>query len=646
MERPAKRRKPDISESNTTGSGRTPPPSSLTRSITPPSRLRKAPPSDPTPANEEETGSEAEEGAKHNEDDDETSSEAEDEDEPAPPSAGTIILETPEKAAKQNSPATQRQQQIFKSPFQLTKIRDYPPQYNIDTVTLSDLLGDPLISECWEFNYLHDIDFLMNAFDPDTRHLVKVHVVHGFWKQEDLNRLALQEAASRYQNVTLHSAFMPEMFGTHHSKMMILLRHDDTAQIVIHTANLIVRDWGNMTQAVWRSPLLPLVTTTPAEGQQATAEDLKPGSGERFKVDFLNYLASYNKRRPTCRSIAEELQKYDFSSIRGCLIASVPGRHNIHDRDSPTRWGWAAVKEALKSVPLRPGKSEIAIQISSIATLGPTDKWLRNTLFDAFSGGKAATTNTKTVKGVMGLSQQGAGDPKPEFKIIFPTADEIRASLDGYNSGGSIHTKISSAQQKKQLVYLKPLFYHWGVGGHNEKEDGLTSPPSTQAQVLRGKTGAWSSSNSGTTTTASTNAGRDRAAPHIKTYIRYSHHNTTNNSDKETAVDMDWALVTSANLSKQAWGEGISSSGNGEIRIASYEIGVLVWPQLFAEGAVMRGAFLRDSPPTLPDSEPSAVVGLRMPYSLPLRKYGKDEIPWVATASYDEPDWKGQYWRD
>ncbi len=63
---------------------------------------------------------------------------------------------------------------------------------NRDTVTLNDILGDPLIAECWEFNYLHDIDFLMAAFDPDVRHLVKVHVVHGFWKREDLSRAELQ----------------------------------------------------------------------------------------------------------------------------------------------------------------------------------------------------------------------------------------------------------------------------------------------------------------------------------------------------------------------------------------------------------------------------------------------------------------------
>jgi tyrosyl-DNA phosphodiesterase 1 len=81
---------------------------------------------------------------------------------------------------------------VFKSPFQLTKIRDLPPDMNKNTVTLKDILGDPLIAECWEFNYLHDIDFLMAAFDEDVRHLVKVHVVHGFWKREDQSRLALQ----------------------------------------------------------------------------------------------------------------------------------------------------------------------------------------------------------------------------------------------------------------------------------------------------------------------------------------------------------------------------------------------------------------------------------------------------------------------
>jgi tyrosyl-DNA phosphodiesterase 1 len=84
----------------------------------------------------------------------------------------------------------------MKSPFQLTRITDLPPALNVDTVSLKDILGDPLISECWEFNYLHNLDFLMDAFDEDIRDLVKVHVIHGFWKQEDASRRNLMVNSS------------------------------------------------------------------------------------------------------------------------------------------------------------------------------------------------------------------------------------------------------------------------------------------------------------------------------------------------------------------------------------------------------------------------------------------------------------------
>lgn len=234
---------------------------------------------------------------------------------------------------------------------------------------------------------------------------------------------------------------MPEPFGTHHSKMMILIRHDDTAQVIIHTANMIARDWTNMTQAVWKSPLLPLLKTG-VENKQG--QGLAMGSGQKFKVDLLNYLKAYNDKRPVCRSLVENLAKYDFSAIRAALIASVPGRHNIFDETVETKWGWAGLKQALKSVPVQEGDSEIVVQISSIATLGPTDTWLRKALFDSLKEHK-----------------NKVGGREPIFKIVFPTPDEIRRSLDGYVSGASIHTKIQSVQQAKQLLYLKPIFCHW-----------------------------------------------------------------------------------------------------------------------------------------------------------------------------------------
>jgi tyrosyl-DNA phosphodiesterase-1 len=199
------------------------------------------------------------------------------------------------------------------------------------------------------------------------------------------------------------------------------------------------------------------------------------------------------------------------------------------------------------------------------------------------------------------------GAPKPDFKVVFPTADEIRSSLDGYHSGHSIHTKIASSQQEKQLQYLRPMFCHWA----NDSPKGKELP---QDEAIR-------------------DGGRQRAAPHIKTYIRYA-------QDKKS---IDWALTTSANLSKQAWGDNVTSSG--EMRISSYEIGVLVWPALYEEDAVMVPTFGKDDPDTDDEEfEGRSIIGLRIPYSLPLQPYGRSESPWVATASYDEPDRFGQIW--
>ncbi|KAH6659004.1 tyrosyl-DNA phosphodiesterase [Truncatella angustata] len=511
-----------------------------------------------------------------------------------PPARETPAKEHPQVEAGHEA----AHQKLIPSPFQLTTIRDLPPQSNAGAVSLHDLLGDPLISECWEFNYLHNIEFLMSHFDEDVRALVKIHVVHGNWKREDPSRLALEEEASRHKNITLHTAYMPEPFGTHHSKMLILFRHDDTAQVIIHTANMIAKDWTNMTNAVWQSPSLPLSNTTD-HGQP----DAAIGTGEKFKADIMSYLRAYNKQRNVCRALVDNLSKYDFSAVRGALIASVPGRHPVNDHPSVTRWGWTAMKHALRCVPVQQGRSEVVVQISSIATLGGTDTWIQKTLFDS-------------------LSSSGKSSTKPELKIIFPTPDEISRSLDGYASGGSIHTKIQSAQQQKQLVYLRPVFCHWA----NDAAAGLpTDGPSSKLGQRDG--------------------GRQRAAPHIKTYIRYNSSNT-----------LDWALFTSANISKQAWGE--AANGVKEVRIASWEIGVLVWPELLAggePGAQMVGVFRKDEP--IADDLVKAdvqsegtgggtttLVGLRIPYSLPLKKYGPTEKPWVATADYQEPDWKGQRW--
>ncbi|KAF3482938.1 tyrosyl-DNA phosphodiesterase 1 [Arthroderma uncinatum] len=392
---------------------------------------------------------------------------------------------------------------------------------------------------------------------------------------------------------------------------------------------MIPRDWGNMSQAVWRSPLLPLSSST----TENACGDI--GSGTRFKRDLLAYLDAYNNKK--IGGLVSQLKRYDFSKVKAALIASVPSRQPVKKLDSRERtlWGWPALKDTIGSIPIasnsnRKRKPHIVVQISSIATLGQTDKWLKETFFNALCPRSRVNDASNATLA--------------KFSIIFPTPDEIRRSLDGYASGGSIHTKIQSASQQKQLAYLRSYLCHWAG------DTGGPSDSNTAAAAARHNAGA----------KLIREAGRRRAAPHIKTYIRFSDSDMTG---------VDWAMVTSANLSTQAWGAGANTQE--EVRICSWEIGVLIWPDLFGDksdgGEVSSNnpvelipCFKSDipsqeSPPPGTDSTNSTSnsgatnstrVGLRMPYDLPLVPYTHRDVPWCATAVHREPDWLGQTWEE
>lgn len=118
-----------------------------------------------------------------------------------------------------------RQVDIQNSPWQLTRIRDLPDNANRDTVSLQDLLGDPLIRECWQFNFLHDIPFTMNAFDESVRRLVQLHVVHGFWKRSDLNRILLSVGhlfLGCGQDTYIHCSLRYSLFSPSLSPILIM----------------------------------------------------------------------------------------------------------------------------------------------------------------------------------------------------------------------------------------------------------------------------------------------------------------------------------------------------------------------------------------------------------------------------------------
>ena len=127
-------------------------------------------------------------------------------------------------------------------------------------------------------------------------------------------------------------------------------------------------DWSNMTQAVWRSPLLPLLSESPLpEGNPAGASNASPrfGTGAKFKLDLLAYLHKYGNQRTG--ELTRQVQQYDFSDVRAALVASVPGRHSMMS-ENETQWGWPGLKAVLKEIPTSKlhgsGKAHIVSQVS------------------------------------------------------------------------------------------------------------------------------------------------------------------------------------------------------------------------------------------------------------------------------------------
>ncbi|CAO2587119.1 Tyrosyl-DNA phosphodiesterase 1, partial [Lemmus lemmus] len=157
--------------------------------------------------------------------------------------------------------------------------------------------------------------------------------------------------------------------------------------------------------------------------------------------------------------------------------------------------------------------------------------------------------------------------------LIYPSVENVRTSLEGYPVYG-LH---------------KQRFVHFGK---------------------------WSAETSG----------RSNAMPHIKTYMRPS-------SDFSKLA---WFLVTSANLSKAAWG-ALEKNGT-QLMIRSYELGVLFLPAAFGLDTfnVKQKFFSSNCEPT---------TSFPVPYDLPPELYGSKDRPWIWNIPYVKaPDTHGNMW--
>lgn len=170
----------------------------------------------------------------------------------------------------------------------------------------------------------------------------------------------------------------------------------------------------------------------------------------------------------------------------------------------------------------------------------------------------------------------------PPVHLVYPSVDDVRNSLEGYPAGGSLPYSIQNAQ--KQL-WLHSYFHRW-------KAD---------------------------------TTGRSQAMPHIKVYMRAS----------PDFTKLAWFLITSANLSKAAW--GALEKNNSQVMVRSYELGVLYLPSAFdmAFFPVQKNPF----PVT------SSSRAFPVPIDLPPQPYCDTDQPWVWNIEHNKaPDMHGNIW--
>lgn len=444
------------------------------------------------------------------------------------------------------------------NPFQfyLTRVSGIKPKYNSGALHIKDILSPlfgTLVSSA-QFNYCFDVDWLIKQYPPEFRK-TPILLVHGDKREAKAH---LHAEAKPYENISLCQAKLDIAFGTHHTKMMLLL-YEEGLRVVIHTSNLIHADWHQKTQGIWLSPLYPrIVHGTHRSGESTT----------RFKADLISYLTAYNA--PALKQWVDTIHEHDLSETNVYLIGSTPGRFQGSQKDN---WGHFRLRKLLKEHGSSIPKAEawpIVGQFSSIGSMGADQsKWLCSEFQETLV--------------TLGKESRPLGKSAAPLHLIYPSVENVRTSLEGYPAGGSLPYSIQTAEKQN---WLHSYFHKWSAE----------------------------------------TSGRSNAMPHIKTYMRPS----------PDFSQIAWFLVTSANLSKAAWG-ALEKNG-AQLMIRSYELGVLFLPSAFGlDSFRVKQKFFSGS------QEPAA--SFPVPYDLPPELYGSKDRPWIWNIPYVKaPDTHGNMW--
>lgn len=467
---------------------------------------------------------------------------------------------------------------------------DFNVTGDTDTVSLHQLIGSTDLIKTYQFNMLIDFDYLSKFVRSKDCEFVLINK-----GEEHLN---ISDAS--WENYKIHTVDMSLKLpprGTHHSKIMVNFFRDGSCQIVIHTMNLIDSDHILRTQMCWISPILKMHTDK-SKYLDFTDNNLtlQNDTGTAFKRDFIGYLYSYENN--DINKLIDSLGKYDFTPIDVVFIGSSPGHYEYRDKsllnkkNAKSIFGYGRLWQVIHMLNLQSLSGKLVGQASSIA--GPCDDWKRNELVHVLTSCVEKGYPLPKKSNYIYNNQKFCVEPI----LIWPTVKEVLKSRVGPLAGSALCFTAEGKwpAYKRQYDEIKRYFHKWASKPANESK-----------------------------------SGRSNLVPHVKTY-------TLSENNFRT---LKWMLLTSANVSRQAWGKPNFKSKEYSViqyDISSFEAGVFIDPSLLRIDSntenrqqVLVPTFGKD---TLTQEESQSLgntikIGIRLPYDTPLERYKEDDQAWT-----------------
>mmetsp|Transcript_34404 Transcript_34404/g.58284 ORF Transcript_34404/g.58284 Transcript_34404/m.58284 type:complete len:1120 (-) Transcript_34404:101-3460(-) len=459
--------------------------------------------------------------------------------------------------------------------LKLSRKHGLPPSANEMSVDLRGMVrADDIVQPEWVIiaNYMINIPWLLQQW-PELHAVPKVLIFHG--RSDDIIPSQLPE---NFQSFCMEPEKTHRIrYGVFHTKSF-LIGFATEIRVVVHTANLIPGDFWNKSQGSWEMDF-PLKQQQ--QSKQVIGNERSPNCSD-FEEDLMTYMATYKVRwrgsswrdpvnNDKIRQLSvDSLRRYDYSKANVRLIGSAPGWHRGNQLHL---FGHAKLRSILGDEKFSSDfdESNVVAQFSSLGSL--SQKWLAD-FKKSMSAGKKTLNDCADSK--MNISSV------EKLQIIWPTVEEVRTSLEGYAAGGS----IPGYEKNVIKPFLQGMFHKWATDKvHN----------------------------------------RRKAAPHIKTFLRYS---------KENPQKLAWMLLTSHNLSKAAWGEFQNGRSGLQFFIRHWELGVLFLPSLNKRSTSPKNMVTTAANPTKGEIS----IKFPLPYSLPPIRYEGNDKPWIWDIQHIVPD--------